>query len=103
MSEYEVVAARLFILSHPVGVDVTDERLSQELEQHGYHMSVTDLGSVLHRLQSEGLLRSATEPLNRQSTYQVTPSGKMTLAYERRALRKLIREILPESPSLEQP
>ena len=89
MHNYDQIAIRLHILTHPVDFEFTDAQIVEELADRHYRVRPTAVGAVLVALHTEGLVHTSSTGRNAH-TCCVTPAGRMALARERRALRKVV-------------
>lgn len=89
-------AVELHILAHATDNELYGAWMSTELARHGYKISPGTLYPTLHRMETEGLLRSrrATVEGRVRRVYRATPKGKRTLEQARHALRELADEVL---------
>lgn len=89
-------AVELHILAHAAEDELYGAWMSAELARHGYKISSGTLYPTLHRMESEGLLRSrrATVEGRVRRVYRATPKGARVLDQARRALRELADEVL---------
>lgn len=86
---YDQIAIRLHILTHPVDAIFTDAQVIKELAERHYHVRPAAVETVVVALHAEGLVhRDTTDP--GPHTCCVTAAGRMALARERRALRKVV-------------
>ncbi|PXW30673.1 UNVERIFIED_CONTAM: PadR family transcriptional regulator [Williamsia faeni] len=86
---YDQIAIRLHILTHPVDAVFTDAQVIEELAERHYHVRPAAVETVFVALHAEGLVhRDTTDPGSH--TCCVTAAGRMALARERRALRKVV-------------
>lgn len=90
-------AVQLHILHHASEEDIHGAWMSEELARHGYRISPGTLYPTLHRMESDGFLRSRQVVVAGRSRrlYTITDAGRQQLADERRALAELAREVLP--------
>ncbi len=100
MSEY--VKKRLFqgfvcmhILHHAKHQAIYGAWMSQELAQHGYHLSPGTLYPILHDLEKNGLLSSQSQNVEGKMRiyYTLTPIGFQTLQDMKLYLSELSREV----------
>ena len=70
--------------------------MAKELAHHGYRISPGSLYPTLHKMETEGLLRSNHEVANGRArrSYVATAKGRKTLESTKRQLRKLANEVL---------
>ncbi|WP_425583426.1 PadR family transcriptional regulator [Streptosporangium oxazolinicum] len=92
-------AVRLHILHHAAEQDIHGAWMTEELKRHGYAISPGTLYPTLHRLEADGLLSSRQEVVEGRvrRIYRATEAGTAALAEDRKALRELAREVLPEA------
>ena len=101
MREFLRGAVRLHILHHAAHGEVHGAWMSKELAQHGYLISPGSLYPTLHKMETEGLLRSSHEVVDGRArrSYTATARGRRTLESTKRQLRELVNEVLgDESP-----
>jgi DNA-binding PadR family transcriptional regulator len=75
--------------------------MAKELAQHGYRISPGSLYPTLHKMETEGLLRSGRQVVGGRArrTYVATAKGCRTLESIKHQLRELAIEVLgDESP-----
>lgn len=96
MREFQRGAIRLHILHHAAEGEIHGAWMSRELSEHGYDISPGTLYPTLHRLESEGLLRSRQEVSEGRTrrVYVATSAGKKALQEDRAALQALADEVL---------
>ena len=89
-------AVELHILLHASEGEVYGAWMSEELARHGHRISPGTLYPALHRMESEGLLRSRRIVVagRTRRVYTATPAGRRALAQARHALRELADEVL---------
>jgi hypothetical protein len=86
---YEQIAIRLQILTHPVDSEFTVTTVIEELIDRHYHVHPAAVHAVFVQFHTEGLVHMSMSDRTRQ-TCCVTAAGRMALARERRALRKVV-------------
>ncbi|MGY3556464.1 PadR family transcriptional regulator [Williamsia sp. R60] len=97
-------AVRLHILGRATKEAISEQQMTEELARHQYRLSATDLHTSLDELVKEGLLNADHRLIDghQQWIYRGTPSGRMELARDLRALSKLSHEVfgdaLPAAP-----
>lgn len=98
MREFQRGAVRLHILHHAAEEAIHGAWMTAELARHGYTISPGTLYPTLHRLEADGLLESQTEVVEgrQRRVYRATDAGRAALEEDRRALRELAGEILPD-------
>src|ERR1700760_141455 len=98
MHEFLRGAVQLHILHHAAEGEIHGAWMSRELAGHGYEISPGTLYPTLHRLESEGLLRSraTVEEGRSRRVYKITAEGRRTLRETRKALRELADEVLDD-------
>jgi DNA-binding PadR family transcriptional regulator len=98
MREFKRAAVRLHILHHAAEDEVHGAWLTEELHHHGYQVSPGTLYPALHRLEADGLLISRHEVVDGRTrrVYRATSAGRAALAEDRRVLRELANEVLPD-------
>ncbi|HXA30763.1 MAG TPA: PadR family transcriptional regulator [Acidimicrobiales bacterium] len=100
MREFLRGAVRLHILHHAAQGEVHGAWLTQELAHHGYQISPGSLYPTLHKMETEGLIRSRQQVVNGRArrSYVATAKGRRTLASAKRQLRELADEVLGDGP-----
>jgi DNA-binding PadR family transcriptional regulator len=70
--------------------------MANELSHHGYHISPGSLYPTLHKMETEGLLRSSHQVVDGRArrSYVATAKGRRTLESTKRQLRELVNEVL---------
>ncbi len=70
--------------------------MAEELANHGYRISAGSLYPTLHKMETEGLLRSSQQVVGGRArrSYVVTAKGRRTLESTKRQLRELADEVL---------
>jgi DNA-binding PadR family transcriptional regulator len=98
MREFLRGAVQLHVLHHAAEGEIHGAWMSRELAEHGYEISPGTLYPTLHRLETEGLLRSrsAVEAGRSRRLYEITPEGRKVLGRTRKALRELADEVLDD-------
>ncbi|NUP37644.1 MAG: helix-turn-helix transcriptional regulator [Streptomyces sp.] len=98
MREFQRGAIRLHILHHAAEEPVHGAWMTEELARHGYQVSPGTMYPTLHRLEADGLLVSEQQVVDGRTrrVYRATEAGVRALAEDRRALRELAREVLPD-------
>jgi DNA-binding PadR family transcriptional regulator len=101
MREFLRGAVRLHILHHAAHRDIHGAWMSEELAHHGYRISPGSLYPTLHKMETEGLLRSRAQVVEGRSrrTYSITESGRQVLKETIVQLRELASEVLDEQNS----
>ncbi|MGA7419325.1 MAG: PadR family transcriptional regulator [Acidimicrobiales bacterium] len=96
MREFLRGAVRLHILHHAVHGEVHGAWMARELARHGYRISPGSLYPTLHKMESEGLIRSRQQAVDGRvrRSYVATAKGRRTLESTKRRLRELAREVL---------
>jgi DNA-binding PadR family transcriptional regulator len=96
MREFLRGAVRLHILHHAAIGEVHGAWMAKELAHHGYRISPGSLYPTLHKMETEGLLRSSHEVVagRARRSYVATAKGRRTLESTKRQLRELAREVL---------
>jgi DNA-binding PadR family transcriptional regulator len=92
---------RLHILHHAAAGEVYGAWMSEELAHHGYRISPGSLYPTLHKMETEGLLRSRSVVVDGRGRrcYAATARGRRELEQTKRALRELVAEVLEGEPS----
>lgn len=98
MREFQRGAIRLHILHHAAQEPIHGAWMTEELAGHGYQVSPGTMYPTLHRLEADGLLVSEQQVVDGRTrrVYRATEAGIQALAEDRRALRELAREVLPD-------
>ena len=96
MREFLRGAVRLHILHHAAKGEVHGAWMASELAHHGYRISPGSLYPTLHKMETEGLIRSRQQVVDGRArrSYVATAKGRRTLAATRRQLRELADEVL---------
>ncbi|MEZ5168970.1 MAG: PadR family transcriptional regulator [Acidimicrobiales bacterium] len=96
MREFVRGAVRLHVLHHAAEGGVHGAWMAAELAEHGYSISPGTLYPTLHRMEEEGLLRSANEVVEGRTrrVYTITPAGRRALRDAKRLLAELADEVL---------
>jgi DNA-binding PadR family transcriptional regulator len=101
MREFLRGAVRLHILHHAALGEVHGAWMAKELAHHGYRISPGSLYPTLHKMETEGLLRSNQRIVEGRArrSYVITAKGHKTLASTKRQLRELANEVLGNETS----
>jgi DNA-binding PadR family transcriptional regulator len=96
MREFLRGAVRLHILHHAARHEVHGAWMAKELAQHGYRISPGSLYPTLHKMETEGLLRSGQQVVGGRvrRSYVATAKGRRTLESIKHQLRELATEVL---------
>jgi DNA-binding PadR family transcriptional regulator len=96
MREFLRGAVRLHILHHAAHGEVHGAWMAKELAHHGYKISPGSLYPTLHKMETEGLLRSSQRVVEGRARrcYVTTAKGYKTLESTKRQLRELANEVL---------
>jgi DNA-binding PadR family transcriptional regulator len=96
MREFLRGAVRLHILHHAAHGEVHGAWMAKELAQHGYRISPGSLYPTLHKMETEGLLRSSQQVVDGRArrSYVATAKGRRALGSIKRQLRELANELL---------
>lgn len=96
MREFLRGAVRLHILHHAAHGEVHGAWMAKELAHHGYRISPGSLYPTLHKMETEGLLRSRQQVVEGRArrSYVATAKGRKTLELTRRQLKELADEVL---------
>ena len=96
MREFLRGAVRLHILHHAAQGEVHGAWMAEELAHHGYRISPGSLYPTLHKMETEGLLRSRQQVVGGRArrSYVATAKGRRTLESTKRQLRELANEVL---------
>src|ERR1019366_2653119 len=83
---------RLHVLHHAVEEPIYGLEMAEELERHGYRISLGTLYPLLHGMELRGYLRSAEKRSGKtvRKVYRATPLGKRALA----AMKVRVTELL---------
>jgi DNA-binding PadR family transcriptional regulator len=70
--------------------------MATELAEHGYEISPGSLYPTLHKMETQGLLRSKHQVVDGRArrTYAATAKGRNVLESTKRQLRELAAEVL---------
>jgi DNA-binding PadR family transcriptional regulator len=87
---------RLHILHHAAHGPVHGAWMAAELAHHGYTISPGSLYPTLHKMETEGLLRSRPEVVGGRArrSYVATAKGRRALGAAKKQLRELADEVL---------
>ena len=96
MREFARGAVRLHVLHHAAQGGVHGAWMAAELAEHGYSISPGTLYPTLHRMEEEGLVRSASQVVDGRTrrVYTITPAGRRALRDAKRMLAELADEVL---------
>jgi DNA-binding PadR family transcriptional regulator len=96
MREFLRGAVRLHILHHAARGEIHGAWMAKELAHHGYRISPGSLYPTLHKMESEGLLRSNQEVVagRARRSYVATAKGRKSLESTKHQLRELADEVL---------
>jgi DNA-binding PadR family transcriptional regulator len=89
---------RLHILHHAAHSAVHGAWMATELAHHGYKISPGSLYPTLHKMESEGLIKSHQEVVDGRARrcYVATAKGRRTLEAVKIQLRELADEVLTD-------
>jgi len=89
---------RVHVLHHAAEGQVFGLEMIEELRRHGYSIGPGTLYPILHKLESEGCLRSKQEVVNgkQRKNYVATAKGRRALMELRSKIRELVREVLKD-------
>jgi DNA-binding PadR family transcriptional regulator len=89
---------RVHILHHAAEGQIFGLEMIEELRHHGYSIGPGTLYPILHKLESEGCLRSKQEVVNgkQRKNYIATAKGKRVLVELRKKIRELVHEVLKD-------
>jgi DNA-binding PadR family transcriptional regulator len=89
---------KIHILHHAAKEPVYGLWLIEELGTHGYDISPGTLYPILHALEGDTMISSATRVVNGKirKYYRTTPKGKTTLKEARGKVQELLHEIIEE-------
>jgi DNA-binding PadR family transcriptional regulator len=92
---------RLHILHHASEEPIFGLGMIEELGRHGYRLSAGTIYPMLHRLETNGLLRSQEERngRRRRRTYRATRSGEKALAAAKQKVWELFSELFEDQHS----
>jgi DNA-binding PadR family transcriptional regulator len=90
---------RVHVLHHAASERIYGAGMAEELARHGYRLSPGTLYPLLHRLEQDGLLVSASEVQagKVRKYYVATDRGRAALDELRPRLAELVGEALPEA------
>jgi len=96
MREFLRGAVRLHILHHAAKGEVHGAWMAKELAHHGYRISPGSLYPTLHKMETEGLIRSRQQVVDGRArrSYVATAKGRRTLEATKHQLRELADEVL---------
>jgi DNA-binding PadR family transcriptional regulator len=96
MREFLRGAVRLHILHHAAQGEVHGAWMAAELARHGHRISPGSLYPTLHKMETQGLIRShqAVVEGRVRRGYVATAKGRRVLESTKRQLRELAREVL---------
>jgi DNA-binding PadR family transcriptional regulator len=96
MREFLRGAVRLHILHHAAQGEVHGAWMARELANHGYQISPGSLYPTLHKMETEGLIRSHQKVVDGRTrrSYVATAKGRRTLESTKRQLKELANEVL---------
>jgi PadR family transcriptional regulator PadR len=96
---------RLHILYHAAKEPIYGAEITQELNEHGYHLSQGTLYPTLHGLEELGYLECEARMVNGRNRkyYRATPAGHLVLQEAREKLQELVAEILEDQDNLKKP
>jgi DNA-binding PadR family transcriptional regulator len=96
MREFLRGAVRLHILHHAAQGEVHGAWMAKELAHHGYRISPGSLYPTLHKMETEGLIRSRQQVVDGRArrSYVATAKGRRTLESTKCQLRELADEVL---------
>ena len=86
----------MHVLHHAAHTEVHGAWMAEELARHGYRISPGSLYPTLHKMESEGLVRSKQHVVDGRvrRSYLATAKGRRTLASAKHQLRELAAELL---------
>ncbi len=89
---------RVHILHHAAEGHIFGLEMIEELRHHGYSIGPGTLYPILHKLESEGCLRSKQAVVNgkQRKNYIATAKGKRVLVELRKKIRELVHEVLKD-------
>jgi PadR family transcriptional regulator, regulatory protein PadR len=87
---------RLHILHHAAEEPIFGLGMAEELERHGYRLSLGTLYPLLHGLERRGYLKSSEQRhgKTKRRVYRATPAGRKALAAAKSKVRELFGEII---------
>ena len=87
---------KIHILYHASKEAIFGAEMTQELARHGYNISPGTLYPTLHRLETEGYLKSNSKVVGGKvrKYYQATAEGKHVLEQSREKIRELVAEVI---------
>jgi PadR family transcriptional regulator, regulatory protein PadR len=91
---------RIHVLLHASHEPIFGLAMMEELTHHGYRIGPGTLYPLLHGLERNGLLKSASKIVGgrRRRVYRITPAGKKALDKARAKVDELHRELHEEHP-----
>jgi DNA-binding PadR family transcriptional regulator len=92
---------RLHVLHHALQGPIFGLGIIGELGRHGYRLGPGTLYPILHGMERDGLLRSASQKMGRtvRRTYVTTAAGRRTLKAAKRQVWELVEELFEEELS----
>ena len=92
---------RLHILHHACEEPIFGLGMIEELGRHGYKLSAGTIYPMLHRLETNGLLRSREEHdgRRRRRTYRATRAGEKALSAAKQKVWELFSELFEDQHS----
>jgi PadR family transcriptional regulator, regulatory protein PadR len=99
--EFVIGLWKIHILHHAATEGVVGHHMLQELREHGYDASPGMLYPLLHRLERNGWLSTASaDSPHSARTYVITPAGMKVLDELRRYVAELHRELSEEAAAI---
>ena len=94
--EFFLGFVKVHILHHASQQPVFGAELAQELGRHGYNLSPGTLYPTLHRLESDGYLKSSSKVVGGKvrKYYTITSKGIMALEESKTKIKQLVDEVL---------
>jgi PadR family transcriptional regulator len=91
---------RIHVLVHASHEPIFGLAMMEELAHHGYRIGPGTLYPLLHGLERNGLLKSASKNVGgrRRRVYRITPAGKRALDRAREKVDELHQELHEEQP-----
>jgi PadR family transcriptional regulator, regulatory protein PadR len=95
---------RVHLLHHANEAPIYGLEMIQELARHGHTLSPGTLYPILHSMEKAGCLKSFSrlEGGRHRKYYEITPSGRETIAELRRYVRELVGETAHEEHTASQ-
>jgi len=87
---------KINILYHASKESIFGAEMARELARHGYNISPGTLYPTLHRLETEGYLKSSSKVVEGRvrKYYQASAEGKSVLGQSKERIRELVTEVI---------